>query len=373
MKIVYVIAVLGSLWAVQYVWQLVRQRTDLTSAPLTTQEQQAIPANALFPIPVNGKWGYMNGRKQIVITPAYFMASDFQEDRAIVQTLADDPDHNQRYTVIDVTGKTITDQPYDRILDYSEGLAAVQKNDKWGFIDKHGKLVIALQYEDAGYFSEGLACVKQQGKNGFIDKQGTMVIKPQFKRSCYVSTFKDGLAAVYTTYDNGPSGYIDHTGKFAFPPDFSFVEPFRDDRALVTSTETGKMGFINREGKWVIEPTQYEDAHAFREGLATVASLSADRTRWQWRLIDATGKPIAELPKYRSAGVFAQGLCAVQNDQSRSWGFIDRQGREVIPTTYTGLTSIFRNGLARMETGSLFKGLETVYITQSGSVFWRGK
>jgi hypothetical protein len=372
MKFLYVLTVLGSLWAIRYVWHLLRQRAE-PSTMLTTQEQQIIPTDALFPIPVNGKWGYMNSQKEVVITPAYFMANDFQEDRAIVQNLAYEPTYVRNYAVIDATGKTLTDQPYDRILDYSEGMAAVQKNEKWGFIDKQGKLVIPLQYEDAGYFSEGLACVKQDGKNGFIDKRGTMVLKPQFERACYVSTFKDGLAAVYTTYDNGPSGYIDHTGKFAFPPLFSFVEPFQDGLALATSLETGKMGFINRQGKWVIEPTQYEDAHSFREGLATVATLTADRTRWQWRLIDTTGKTIAELPRYRSAGVFAQGLCAVQNEQKRGWGFIDRQGREVIPTNYAGLTSIFRNGLARMETGSLFGGLETVYITQTGKVFWRGK
>lgn len=188
-----------------------------------------------------------------------------------------------------------------------------------------------------------------------------------------MSTFKEGLAAVYLTHDNGPSGYIDHTGKFAFPPEFSFVEPFEDGLALATSLETGFMGFINRKGEWVVQPTKYEDAHSFREGFALVAALNADRTRWQWSVIDRTGKIIADVPLYRSTGIFANGLCAVQNEESRSWGFIDKQGREVIPTKYTGITSIFRNGLARMETGSLFSGLETVYITPSGKVFWRGK
>ncbi|RIV22434.1 WG repeat-containing protein [Fibrisoma montanum] len=372
MKILYVIGAIGLLWMLRYAWTFVRQRTD-TGQALSADEQPIIPADALFPVPVKDKWGYINGRKHLVIPPMYTSAADFYDNRAVVQQVVQTPGYSRTYSVIDSAGNVITDQPYDRILDYSEGLAAVRKNDMWGFIDKQGKLVIPCQYEDAGYFSEGLACVKRNGKNGFVDKLGNLVIKPQFERLCYVSAFKEGLAAVYLTHDDGPSGYIDRTGTFAFPPEFSFVEPFTDGLALVRSLKTGFMGFINRKGEWVVPPTNYEDAHSFREGLATVATLSADRKRWQWSVIDKTGKTVANVPQYRSAGVFANGLCAVQNEESRKWGFIDKQGREVIPTRYTGITSIFRNGLARMETGSLFGGLETVYITPKGTVFWHGK
>ncbi|CCH57055.1 hypothetical protein BN8_06454 [Fibrisoma limi BUZ 3] len=372
MKLLYVVGAISLLWMLRYAWMFVRQRTD-TEQALSADEQQAIPPDALFPVPVNTKWGYINGRRKLVIPPTYTTANDFYDDRAVVQQVVYEPSYSRTYSVIDPAGNVITDQPYDRILDYSEGFAAVQENETWGFIDKQGKLIIPCRYEDAGYFSEGLACVKLNGKNGFIDKQGNMIIKPQFERLCYVSTFKEGLAAVYLTHDDGPSGYIDRSGNFKIPPEFSFVEPFADDLALVRSLNSGFIGFINRKGKWVVQPTKYEDAHSFREGLATVATLSSDRKRWQWSVIDKTGKTVANVSKYRSTGVFANGLCAVQSEESRTWGFIDKQGREVIPTRYTGITSIFRNGLARMETGSLFGGLETVYITPKGTVFWRGK
>ena len=55
-----------------------------------------------------------------------------------------------------------------------------------------------------------------------------------------------------------------------------------------------------------------------------------------------------------------------------AWGYIDRTGREVIPTTRTGI-SRFEDGLARMESGSLFGGLRVEYIDRDGKVVWRAR
>ena len=61
---------------------------------------------------------------------------------------------------------------------FSEGLAAIKKNNKWGFIDKNGKLVIPLKYDDVDYFRpNGLCAVTIKGKSGFIDKFGKETIK----------------------------------------------------------------------------------------------------------------------------------------------------------------------------------------------------
>ena len=48
----------------------------------------------------------------------------------------------------------------------------------------------------------------------------------------------------------------------------------------------------------------------------------------------------------------------------------DRSGREVIPTTWTVIAWL-QDGLARMESGSLFGGLRVEYIDRDGKVVWR--
>ena len=49
---------------------------------------------------------------------------------------------------------------FDEAENFSEGLAAVQLNQKSGYIDKTGKIVIPLSFDHACNFSDGLASVR---------------------------------------------------------------------------------------------------------------------------------------------------------------------------------------------------------------------
>src|SRR5690606_31841971 len=53
------------------------------------------------------------------------------------------------------------DEKYDSVWEFTEGLAAVYKDDKWGFIDNTGKVVIPIIYDEVDIFSEGLAKVRK--------------------------------------------------------------------------------------------------------------------------------------------------------------------------------------------------------------------
>lgn len=103
---------------------------------------------------------------------------------------------------------------------FSDGLAAVQTGDdeygKWGYIDKTGKFAIEPEYDAAEAFSEGLAAVRvgdeKTGKWGYIDKTGKIVINPQFDSAW---NFSEGLASV--TIGN-KDGFIDKTGRWLLDP-----------------------------------------------------------------------------------------------------------------------------------------------------------
>lgn len=77
--------------------------------------------------------------------------------------------------VMDNTGKLIIPYNYDRIANFSEGLAIVTIDDKYGAIDKTGKLVIPVQYDFIGQFNEGWAQVVMNRKHGFISKTGILM------------------------------------------------------------------------------------------------------------------------------------------------------------------------------------------------------
>lgn len=111
---------------------------------------------------------------------------------------------------------------------YFEGLAVKQStNWRYGYVDSQGKMVIAPDYREALRFTEGLAAVLKNDKWGYIDHGGNFVIKPQFDKA---SPFSEGLACVgiydtsndpkYSTTEIGlvRFGYIDKTGRFVIPP-----------------------------------------------------------------------------------------------------------------------------------------------------------
>jgi hypothetical protein len=321
-------------------------------------------AGALYAVKKNGKWGYLNNNLEMAIPAQFHHAEEFNEGMASVSGLVNNGNGEPKelYGSIDTTGKLIVAFKYDKIYDFSEGMAAVVKNGKYGYIDKTGTELVPPQYEDGSSFSEGLAVVKEHGKNGFIDRSGRMVIQPKFSRACWVSVFSEGLAPVYLPDDS--AGYIDSTGNFIVPPNFSYVSAFSEGLALVQPKGSYKYGYINRKGEMVIEPI-YELSLPFTEGVATVKMTGANGKSF-FRIIDKQGRIIADHLQYSFAGIFREGLAGVESYDHR-WGFIDRNGKEVIAPRFSSVR-LFRNGLSMIQTGSLFTELQTGYIDKEGNI-----
>lgn len=319
---------------------------------------------ALYPIKKAGKWGYMDNKLQMVIPARFASAGDFNEGMAAVSERIDDGNgqFEELYGYIDSTGKLVVAYKYQKAVAFAEGLAVVVKNGRYGYINKEGKEIVSPQYEDASGFSEGLAVVKKDNKNGFIDKTGHMVIEPTFDRACRVSVFSEGLSPVYM--QDGSAGYIDNTGNFVIPPVFTYVSAFSEGLALVQPQGTNRYGYINRKGEIVIEP-KYELSLPFCEGVATVKMLKPDGNV-SFSIIDKTGKTIAGDLRYSFTGIFQEGLAGVESYDHR-WGFIDKNGREIIPPRFASVR-LFHNGLSMIQTGSLFTELNTGYIDKSGNI-----
>ena len=135
----------------------------------------------------------------------------------------------------------------DEANDFHEGLVMIMKNGKAGFLDKQGKVAIPFLYERAKDFSEGFAAVKKAGKWGFINKEGKNVIPCQYDK---VASFREGLVAVVK---NGKSGYINTKGKeivpfiYDKPEDWEPFYDFHEELAVVK--KNGVYGYVDKEGK----------------------------------------------------------------------------------------------------------------------------
>lgn len=221
----------------------------------------------------------------------------------------------------------------------------------WGFIDKEGNALTPMRFDWAGDFRQGRGLAEADGAMGYIDV-----------------SFKD-------------------SGRWAISPRFELKDPndqsafgFFDGRALVRD-DSGKWGYIDTAGEWIIEPKFVEardypgvPAGDFSDGLAwfQVVEMS-ERNKLDTNdefLRDAEGKPVKESyprrlvgyinrkgrvviePRYEMANDFGEGLAAVRIKSHDSWGFIDKDGKRVISPRFSavgrfseGLCAVALNGV----------------------------
>ncbi|MBU6454134.1 MAG: WG repeat-containing protein [Cyanobacteria bacterium REEB67] len=161
------------------------------------------------------------------------------------------------------------------IGDYSEGLAVVKYKDGFGCLNKTGEIIFKVPFRNLRSFHDGVAAFSV-GKSaaderwGYINQKGDTVIKPAYTAA---EDFSDEAAAVrLTTAANGGKAgrwaYIDKTGTQIMKETFEEAQPFHEGLAPVKVD--GKMGCINRIGRFVVPPN-YDAVYAVDHGTIVAA------------------------------------------------------------------------------------------------------
>ena len=291
----------------------------ITAGPIASQH--------LYRIVEKGKVGFVDRRGKVIVRPRYPSAGDFKNGFVAVHS------DGEKSTFLNGRGKPITKTSFSFTWGFTEGLAAVEIDEKWGYMNVQGELVIDPVFIDAGTFSGGLAPVAvrvgDETKFGYIDLKGNFAIKPQF---VYATEFVDGVAAVVLK------------GRFS---------PWEANMRLVD----GNYGFINTEGKVIIEPFE-NDYCGSGDGLICV-SVTINGVR-EFKFIDHFSKSL-ETARFAEAKWFSNGLAAVK-DYSEKWGFIDTSGRLVIGHQFSDAQP-FSDGLAPVEVNDKWG-----YIDKAGTM-----
>lgn len=185
------------------------------------------------------------------------------------------------------------DYAFDDAHAFREGLAAVALGGRWGFIDPQGRIAFVASADKVRDFHEGLAAIQRSdGRYAFVDRQG----KPQTGFDYLEALdFSEGLAPVRTQEG---WGYIDSRGQWAIAPRYFAVGPFKNDRARVCREQKDAgvvCDYIDRSGQVAISIGDYSNAQDFSEGFAAVRQSRLNR----WGFIDAQGKPLEIKPPTR--------------------------------------------------------------------------
>lgn len=250
---------------------------------------------------------------------------------------------------------------------YADRLYPIRKGDLWGYMNYQGEVVIEPQYEAACEFrGAGYAIVVEKGGSwetscGIIDTYGNWVVEPRFAMA-------DGHGgALYGGEDNGIIWiYEDDCAAFfyvgnGYLSDFEYgsaASPWVSETDLLIAVDNPEIdggnyiGFVDRStGKMVLD-YQYGDNQNslwFDEGYVTVSTLNAEGAPEETIIINKNGERLS-LPEevYLDpwfSNVFSDGLLAVCNEDCSLYGFINTEGKLVIPFRYTATSYAFSEGL----------------------------
>lgn len=310
-----------------------------------------------------GKYGFIDTYGKDVIPCKFHYAEDFKDG------LAEIKDENKKYGFIDKIGNKKIPCKYIESYGFNEGLALIKKeNDKYGFINKNGIEIIPCIYDNAMSFSEGLAAVKCAGKWGFINKNGEEIIPFIFTR---VGGFYEGFSSVSNEHNKW--GFIDKCGTRIIPCKYESAGYRFFDGLVMVKWSNQKWGIIDKTGK-EITTFKYDFIDHYNDGMAKFSNKKREFTfeemlkshiigfsNSDYGFIDKNGEEI--IPCIYEDGLsYSEGLAAVK--KSNKWGYIDKSGKIIIPCLYDDARH-FCNGIARVKMNK-----KEIILNKRGEIIW---
>ena len=311
---------------------------------------QTLFSQELSKVREDGKFGFINKNAEFVIKPQYKKANSFSDGTALVL-------EGKKWGYIKPDGSWLIEPQFGKAKDFNSGVAMVLKDKKWIYIDKQAK---ELSYSDAEKlypFNDGVAFIREGDNVGLINTKGEVIVKPIYR---IIKAFRNGYARFATQSDQW--GIIDNKGNVIIKPEYTSIGNYVNDVARaekgedvygIASTNSfskvdgvtkiwdfkegakyamarkdEKIGFIDKNGKWAIEP-QFIEAKAFKNGYAGVYDGN------KWGYIDTNGKVVVPY-EYDDVDYFSSdGLAPVKIED---WGFVNTKGELVTETKY-GITA----------------------------------
>ena len=257
-----------------------------------------------------------------------------------------------KFGYIDSSGRVRIDFEWDAAFSFdSEGLALVLRDNKSAYIDLSGEEVVPLRTGYLGFFNEfGLAQVMKNRHYSFVNREGEFLtdltwdsLGIQWTRADYLEA--DAVSVVRRGAD---WGLMDSEGKLVMPLQelgvMGFgpqgISPATDGRDWKLINSVGEIVATVEPGPTFIEPFA---ANGLAKGARSLEPVTNSNSRsFGW--INLEGKVVIPL-EYEAALDFDEfGTAAVKKDGK--WGWIDGQGKEVLPFKWDGADYFTPRGYA---------------------------
>ncbi len=235
------------------------------------------------------------------------------------------------------------------------------ENHLYGYRDETGKDLMPPSIPSGFGFYRGIAAAispeaweKAGGQGNALtntDLIGLMNAKGEFYTSAhyrYITEFNEGVGM----FQRGDlKGYIDQTGKEILSGTYDTMQTFSDGLGIAKRID-GKWEFIDRTGKATLIDTPFIAMGNFSEGLAAAQASKDSEQPYLWGYVDKEGKWVIPPSFAEQPQPFSQGLAVVTRQHQEPNGpllteiyFINQKGENVFGKTFDSALS-FRNGQA---------------------------
>ncbi len=321
----------------------------------------------LFPVKVEGNWGYINNLGELQVSADYDMCYPFCEGLALVEK-GDD------IWFINEAGEKAFDSPLSMSWIVKDGMIRVLLDDKVGYLNSSGELVVEPQYLQAGDFSEGLAWVRLESNNkiGFIGKDGSMEILPVFE---YAGDFHDGYAPVRL---DGSWGYIDNNGKLFKNLIYTLAKDFSEGMATLWNYGPDLI-YIDQKGEEVFRHRIY-DPQNLPTGSWSVPAWELKSGRIKAQNVNGligylNDKGEVEIDyQFSEGGDFSGSVARVKS--GTKWGYINKRGKMDVSPQFdyaedfeSGVAAVYQGG-TKDDFDSGNENVKLGYINDKGEIIW---
>jgi hypothetical protein len=236
--------------------------------------------NGTAPVTTTNSIGFIDIKGKTIIRVINYIGNEWSKIKDGYIMLSDT---SGNYGYVDTKGKVVVPFKYKSAKEFSNGLAAVEINNKWGFVNEQGKVVIPIEFDLVTDFYSDRAYVVKNSEKMLINKLG----EKKLDLTSYndVNTeLKYGILNVMEHDSDwkfiNTEGKLINSGKYSSYAENLWYLKWN----YVTVERNGRIGCIDASGKEFI-PCLFKRVRQMNDSLFAVAD-----SLWNWGVCNRNGK-----------------------------------------------------------------------------------
>ena len=310
--------------------------------------------NGIAGVEQNGKLGLINKKNEQIVD---FIFDEIETDMELFVVSS-----NDHLGIINRKGDFIFDTIFEDISILDEGFICAQKDSLYAFYDRNGKPLTQEVYDDVLNFKNGVCPVSINGQKGLLNKHMKLLIPCMYEGiyiysdSTFITINKDELRQLRNANGkiindslfqeihplvNGFAicvkdnriGYLNHKGvqiidnMYEAFIDYDILGNFNNGRAVVSKDK--KFGIIDTTGQFVLKPT-----HDFIKSLGRYYGI---QKKDKWTLINSSFETISD-NDFESINMLRNKSLLIENDGR--YGVMDQELNVIIECLYASISEI---------------------------------